>query len=303
VFLAHSYDQNVLNFLYTNKTKNQGLSFCAVEFPFRHGLGDRDRFGDLMTVGSDFGFTIEDCLPMGDLIKSPERLLTFSDVDIDRNRTIFSFPKNRDNLKLRALRESLESELSSLARKEGETGLDDNATMALLKRRLASISVDGCANILVGGVTAVGRRNIVTVIEDSVYAAKSALTMGALRAGYLDSLQTVAIASTDKAIKISSLKSFDREVLAAVAAAFLYAYKEYVVTLLGEEGLNTANLDGRMCYDIRTGKISPRSEATVLNPAETEIQTFLAIAEVVAVLFRISATLLARQTATDEEAL
>jgi hypothetical protein len=113
----------------------------------------------------------------------------------------------------------------------------------------------------------------------------------------------VAIASTDKAIKISSLKSFDREVLAAVAAAFLYAYKEYVVTLLGEEGLNTANLDGRMCYDIRTGKISPRSEATVLNPAETEIQTFLAIAEVVAVLFRISATLLARQTATDEEAL
>ena len=190
----------------------------------------------------------------------------------------------------------LSAEINKLSIKEGEEGFSNTSEIVDLRNRLSSLNECGTASILVGGNTSVGRMNLMTLIEDTVYATRSALLYGRLRGSYLDSLLVCN--------NISDLFPGHEDTDEYVSDCFYNAYLKYVQDLLKISIEDIIFLNKENCgYDLIYSTIVKNDECTVMNPLETETSTLQAIAEVVGILISTNAVSLLNDMHTKEELL
>ncbi len=233
ILMAPSFDEAFLEFLYTNKQQmKEALNLCAVDISIRSSNA-QDVYKDLKAfMRQEEGPSIFDGFHVGvideALITRNKSIFKCEMVDRDdpgdgvapNNTTILANQKNRFE-RLGIITEKI-IELQSIS----QEAINKDEDIARLKKRKANLSEVGLATIMVGGETDVERKAREYLIEDSVYAVKSAIEHGSVPGSNI----AVFLALEGLYKKYDhDLKSIEYKVLDSLKIAYQQTFEELLV--------------------------------------------------------------------------
>jgi chaperonin GroEL len=295
VIVSKEFDSYVKAFFHANAmSQSRGggsCNFVAVDVAL-NSVDNLNKFEDLATAlnctiydkaGGDTTFNFKSLADLGYCKKT---------VIDDMRSKFINCVGNAEKISERV--EFLKKELAEISKIEDH--IDRDGDIALIKRRIASLS-NSMATLYVGGNTESEKETRRYLIEDAVYACKSALEYGFVPGGNLivpfilnseRNRSSISIAMMNKIPHAQKGFAFINELLDNVFEAFLYSYK----TVLRNAALPKKEIDSiikkclkdKMVYNLKEHTFESYKTTKVLNSAETDIEIVKACFSIIGLL-------------------
>lgn len=302
VIIANDYDEDVITFLKSNRTKHLRLGDKSVPMNFVAV--------DIDLVTKESRNTLEDLallcncriydkfmVKQAEVIANPGEFIGHAEKVIvtPKSTQIISkdIPENKKKLDL--VTKELKSELSKLMKIEVPSKEED-LKMYEIRRRLSRLT--GSSAILhVGGKTRAERMTRQRLIEDAVFACKSALQHGYIPGGNI-SIPKVLLLNKEsfsmllgekyKYLPIENIRSFFAYFIDLLSETFLESYRavlnnSYMDEATTEDVIDKC-LEENLFYNLKLHKFEDYDETVVINSVNTDIQILRSCMSLVAIL-------------------
>jgi chaperonin GroEL len=302
VIVANNFDEDVRNFFKVNRTKHMGgkvipeMIFTVVDID-QVTTTSVNNLDDLATM---LGCEVYDKMknkPV-DYIAKPERFVGRAEkITVTGKSTqvigkeLSSELSEIKNNKVKGFKEKLEELLS-----KDDLSSDDEYETYELKRRISSLT-DSTAIIHVGGKSLTERMTRERLIEDAIFASKSALKYGVIPGGNImipKILRTYGEDLTDQLIKKYSyiqaddVKSFFYQFLDILETAFLESYANVLNNSYFSEvevkGVIEKCMRDDKFYNLKLHIYEDIKETEVINSVDTDIQILRSVISIIGIL-------------------
>ena len=306
VVVANDFDDDVLNFLKANRTKHMKIGskdtpmeFTAVDID-QVTKESRNKLDDLALI---CGCEIYDkyTTQKAQIIAHPEKfvgraqkaVITPKETQIIGCDTNDMTPEHRKAIELK--RAEFEKELAKLSNIEVPTKEEDERIYELRQRssRLGSST----AILHVGGKTLTERMTRQRLIEDSVFAAKSALQYGYIPGGNIcvpkilsdkkEAFSSV-LGSKYSYLPIDNIRSFFAYFIDILINAFLESYRAVLNnSYMSEEDTEATIkkcLEENKFYNLKLHEFENMDETLVINSTQTDVQILRSCISIIGIL-------------------
>lgn len=277
VLLCKGTDTAFDTFVHMNMQKNKQLPLLVVDISTQ-SKSARERFDDLaINLGCDPVRRSEgEEMPqdVSELLKRCGSCKKVISTEIYTRFIEGSGDRNSIDRRLNKIKDLLDKEFA----KEGAVDNDD--TIYELKKRM-SLLQNTMATIFVGGATEQEKDTKKYLVEDAVFACKSALKNGYILGGNLI-IPYVILNKKEKLINsiMSKLNILDLNLLAkdtvdAIESSFKYSFERVLKNMKGDEDINHIIeycLENYKIYNLLSNKYESIENTTVINSSETDIE-------------------------------
>ena len=305
VIVANQYDYDVMNFLKTNRTKHlqvggkyAEINFTAVDI---EQVTDRGRH-DLEDIAFLCGCEVFDKYKHtpADIVKNPNRFIGQAEKIVATEKsTQFIFKDfispDHENKKKKKI-EYFKEEIANFM-KLNELNADQDFDLYENRRRLANMT-DSTAIFHVGGKMQTERQTRERLIEDAIFACKSALKYGFIPGGnlmipyilnnrieaYCDTLGTKY-----NYLKVSEgTRMFFMSFMNILKNAFIESYRNVLSnSLMTEEQIEETIkkcIDEKLFYNLKNHEYEKFEETSVINSVDTDIQILKSCISIISIL-------------------
>jgi chaperonin GroEL len=297
LIIANGYDRDMEVFLHTNRMKyirdkSDPFVFTAVDI----AQADTNYVEKLKDIAEFAGCTIYDksihVEPEVVLLKMDEFIgeIELANITEKSTQLVGHNTNNEDNITERVgiIKSELDKELSKVKEQQ------NSMTIHNLRRRLAGLT-DSTAIFHVGGNTIYTRKQRERLVEDAVFACKSALEHGYIVGGNLTIPRLIYNDSVNS--KITSklveefgylpldIKTFSNEFLKVIAESFILSYK----SVLENSYLDDKSIDNiidkcvldKYFYNLSSHSFERDDETRIINSTETDIQILKTVISII----------------------
>ena len=224
------------------------------------------------------------------------KLGTCASVTAGKNRTTFvGGLSNQDAVKDRI--ESITEELEAKLRLEANTSVKTSPEVFALRKRIAHLN-DSMATIYVGAHTDFEKQVNMYLVEDAIFAVRSALLNGYNIGGsmyipclinkYGDEIVQECLEVISKEVPVK--KELVSDFIDCITSAFLLSYKTVLGNAkeLSEEKINsiaTECIQNWCVYNILTKEFEDVNNANVINSVETDIEIMKTMNSIIGLMF------------------
>lgn len=299
VIIANNYDEDVRNFLKINRTKHLAnrnipeMIFTAVDID-QVTATSKNNLEDLATM---LGCEVYDKMKHkpAEYIASPERFIGRAEKITVTAKTTQVIGKDLDESKVKAKEDKVQGfrdkidEISS----KGELSQDEEFDVYELRRRISNLT-DSTAVIHVGGKSLTERMTRERLIEDAIFASKSALEYGVIPGGnimiprLLSKLDFSNLAERYSYIPADSIEGFFNEFIKLLKDAFLESYANVLNNSYFSEvevqGVVEKCLREDKFYNLKLHKYEDLADTEVINSVDTDIQILRSVISIIGIL-------------------
>lgn len=303
LIIAESFDQDVINFFRYNRTQHLTLqNRKAAELDFTAV--------DIDTVTKTGKYTVEDISYLcgcevfdkfkhigDDFVLNPDRFLGSCEKVIMEEKSsqiIGSYGLSEDDIKRKEKAvEEIRAALQELNEKENLT-LEEETDLYFLKKRLSQLTAT-TAVIYVGGKTQTERMSRERLIDDAVFACKSALKYGYITGGNI-MIPRILVREKKELLHILMKKyshieraeSILSDFIDCVKDAFIESYRNvlensYLKTKEVQKIINYC-IQNDYFYNLKTHKLESDDETEVINSLDTDIQILKSTVSIIGIL-------------------
>ena len=289
LIIAKGYDQAFGTFLHVNLTQNRGAKppVVAVDLAMNNKK-NQDRLSDI-------------CVAVcADLYDKMNMESTDQPFDLKRlgecNRVVATEKFCRliegqgDQEKIQARVKMIKEKLEEKSRNEGHIELDEEVYD--LRKRIAALEAS-LAVLYIGGKSEDAKDTDKYLLEDAVFACRSALNFGIIPGGNLIVpliLDECSINVFNKVYK--QCKDLDKQFIADVIGAIRKSFLESYATVLNNKYLDINKsrdlamecIRERKFINLKTGKTDLMSETVIINSAETDIEILKSAISIIGLL-------------------
>jgi chaperonin GroEL len=299
VFIARGYDKSFREYFRANKLRQRDLPILAVDMA-TITKDAKDRFEDLAAYLGAVPYRKSEGVDLTDMGFSEQHLGLASRVVSSEGTTRF-FEGKSDTAAVAARVTSYEKRITDATSRNDH--IDRDGEVEAMRRRIAALQAKA-ATLWVGGSTEQERTARQFLIEDAVYAVKSAMRHGVIAGGcitvptILEQSREYVLTDLMHRLRTSNaVPALDNEerlgvfcgmIIDCVRNAFLRSY-ERVLTNSGMEE-HRASVIAMSCsqlnqvYDVRTGQVEDQSVTSIVNSAETDTEIVKAAFSIVGLL-------------------
>jgi chaperonin GroEL len=302
VIIANNYDEDVKNFLKINRTKHLAskvtpeMIFTAVDID-QVTTTSKNNLEDLAVM---LGCEVYDKMQHKavDYLASPERFIGKAEkITITGKSTQIIGKKLSDELELLKVKKvkGFKEKLEELQLKEELTS-DEEFDIYEFRRRISNLT-DSTAIIHVGGKSLNERMTRERLIEDAIFASKSALKYGVIPGGNIMIPKILGqkgnqivdkLAGKYSYIPVEDLRSFFLQFLSIVEVAFLESYANVLNnSYFSEEEVGKVInkcIEENKFYNLKLHKYENISETEVINSVDTDIQILRSVISIIGIL-------------------
>lgn len=304
LIVANDYDSDVINFLKANRTKHLQIGVKTHEMMFTAVDIDqvtkesRNRLEDLALLCN---CQIYDKMltPKAEIVAHPEKFIgTAQKVVITAKSTQVVAAENMTKDHKKSLDQKIKEftdRLSKLMQIEQPTK-DEDLEIYELRRRVANLTAS-TAILHVGGKTLAERMTRQRLIEDAVFACKSAIKYGFIPGGnlcapkiLLDKKQAFAdiLGTKYNYLPIENIRVFFTYFIDMVANAFLQSFwnvlsNSYMTEEMIRETIATCLSENKF-YNLKLHKFEDWNKTEVINSAYTDIQIIRSCMSIIGIL-------------------
>jgi chaperonin GroEL len=302
VIVANNFDEDVKNFFKINRTKHLSgkgipeMVFTAVDID-QITETSVNNLEDLSTLLGCEVYDKSKHIPT-DYLSKPERFVGRAEKITITGKTTQIIGKELKgaqlevkNKKIEFLKEKLEKLLSS-----DENNKDKDFDIYEARRRISSMT-DSTAIIHVGGKSLTERMTRERLIEDAIFACKSAIKYGVIPGGNL-MIPMILKESKSELIEIfekkysylpvDNIRSFFENFFKIVEEAFLESYRN----VLNNSYFNEDEVENviqecfskKMFYNLKLHKYESLRETSVINSVDTDIQILRSVISIIGIL-------------------
>ena len=289
LIIAKGFDQSFGTFLHINMTQNpmNVPPVVAVDIAMENKK-NQDRLSDI-------------CIAIG-AVPYDKMGMENTDIPFDLNRLglcnrvvatekycrLIEGQGNKEEIDARV--KLIKEELDEKARNEGHIEFDEDVYN--LRKRIAALEAS-LAVLYVGGKSEDAKDTDKYLLEDAVFACRSALNFGVIPGGNL----IVPLVLTDYALKVldtitDMLPNMDKQFICDVMDAIRDSFLESYVTVLNNKYLNLEQSRGiaKNCieehefFNLKTDAMESMEETVIINSAETDIEILKSAISIIGLL-------------------
>lgn len=301
LIIANDYDDDVVTFLKSNRTKHLRLgdrsvpmNFVAVDID----LVTKESRNTLEDIALLCGCRIYDKMVVkpAEIIANPSEFVGHAEkVLVTAKSTQIISKEAQDSKKLEAVVKEMKHTLDKLLKIEVPTR-DEDMKIYELRRRLSRLT--GSSAILhVGGKTRAERMTRQRLIEDAVFACKSALQHGYIPGGNI-SIPKVLLLNKESFsmllgekynyLPIENIRSFFAYFIDLLVETFLESYRAVLNNSYMDEETTEFVIDKcleeNLFYNLKLHKYENYEDTVVINSVNTDIQILRSCMSLVAIL-------------------
>lgn len=289
VMIAPSYDDQFLNFLYTNKMQfKDSFIVCPTTIATKTKTA-KDILNDIAVYTGAEIYNHYKEMSLYKFLNNDNGTIDHSvlgksdSVKITENSTLISGAKPEQNEKIDKVHKSISEIIIKLQNEVDK--FDNTEAISILKSRINSLSNNGVAEIVVGGGSLQDIKNKYFLLEDASYAVKSAIKNGIVPG----SLLAIHIANENN----SYIKNSNNENAKIVNNFLISVYKNVYQQLLRVNEIEEFNisliisscLNECKVYNILEDKLENAVDTSVINSIETDIEILKTAINIVSLLF------------------
>jgi len=284
VICAPGFDDHFINFLVSNMIaqSKKGVPFpvCPVEVT-TNSADKLEHFNDISTLSNCSVFLRSTYKSLQNFIASGENysLGNIDEITVGERKTVFSGMSKKANVESRIKR--INNEIDRLENIEDH--IDRSLDISKLRTRVNNLDIKGMATIHVGGVTEQERKTRFFLMEDAIYAVRSAL-----KHGFVNGCSMSIPFIVNDLLSDETLTDEQYTLLDNISIAFVNAYETVLSNGISSgvrvNDIITKCYNTDMIYNLITQDYEKAHNCSVINSVETDIEVLNTAVSIIGLL-------------------